>query len=100
MEAKSGYRPPRFDGYQEYRYMTVGEAQKLHSGTSVMFLDRKGNVRDCRVSGRPKTWVTRPCHVKVPIKYGMYETAYAESYGDSLDDPVELPSGKNIIVFV
>ncbi len=100
MQAKSGYHPPRFDGYQEYRYMDVSEAQNLKPGDTLTFLDRNGDVRECRVSGRPKTWVTRPGHVKVPIKYGIYENAYAESYGDSLDDPVELPSGKNIIVFV
>ena len=100
MQAKSGYHPPRFDGYLEYRAMTVDEAQNLPSGTSIMFLDRNGDVRDCRVSGKPKTWKTRPGHVRVPIKYGMYENTYAESYGESQLDPVMLPSGKPIIVFV
>lgn len=33
-------------------------------------------VRKFRVSGKPKTWKTRPGDVKVPIKYGLYENAY------------------------
>jgi hypothetical protein len=100
MQAKSGYYPPRFDGYQEYRFMIVGEAQNLRPGYVLTFLDRFGDVRECRVSGKPKTWKTRPGHVRVPIKYGMYENSYAESYGESQSDPVMLPTGQPIIVFV
>lgn len=33
-------------------------------------------VREFRVSGKPKTWKTRPNDVKVPIKYGLYDSAY------------------------
>ncbi len=69
--------------------MNAVEAMLLKPGAQLQFLDPQGNVRDCRVSGRPKTWKTRPGHVRVPIKYGMYESSYAESYGEP-GDPVML----------
>ena len=39
-------------------------------------------VREFRVSGRPKTWKTRPDHVKVPVKYGLYDNAYIGTVDD------------------
>jgi len=97
MLAKSGYKPPRFEGTITVRAMTAKEAQALCYGETLMFLDPQGNVRECRVSGKPKTWKTRPGHVKVPIKYGMYENAYGESYGEP-GDAVTLPTGQPIVV--
>lgn len=72
----------------EYRYMTATEAQRLHSGQRVPALSRLGKIVGIKVNGKPKTWKTRPGHVKVPFKYGLYEHGCAESYG-SLGDPCE-----------
>ena len=33
-------------------------------------------VTRCRVTGQPKTWKTRSDEVKVPVKFGMYESTY------------------------
>ena len=77
---KSGYSRPTFEGEAKFRPMTVDEAKSLRHGDHVEFMDKNGDVRDCRVNGKPKTWKTRPTHVKVPMKYGMYECFYAENY--------------------
>lgn len=84
-----GYDRRRTPGTSRFRLMTVREAQLLRVGERVPFLSNDGKARDVTVNGKPKTWKTRPAHVKVPLKYGMYEYAYAESYGDHLDAPVE-----------
>ena len=97
IKAKSGYHPPRFVGVIEFRAITAQEAQNLSLGNQLHFLDPQGNIRECRVSGKPKTWKTRLGHVRVPIKYGMYENSYAESYGN-LDDPVMLPTGQPVLI--
>lgn len=48
----------------------------------------EGNkVREFRVSGKPKTWKTRPNDVKVPIKYGLYDNAYLGTVDDC--EPLE-----------
>lgn len=44
-------------------------------------------VREFRVSGKPKTWKTRPNDVKVPVKYGLYENAYLGTVDDC--EPLE-----------
>ena len=97
MKVKSGYSQPRFDGTINVRPMVAREAQALRYGETLMFLDQNGNVRECRVSGAPKLWKTRPGHVRVPIKYGFYESSYAEAYGEP-GDTVTVGSGQPIVV--
>ena len=97
IKAKCGYSSPRFEGEKTFRPMVAIEAQSLRYGQTLQFLDVNGNVRECRVSGNPKLWKTRPNHVRVPIKYGMYENSYAESYG-AKGDPVTVGTGNPIIV--
>jgi hypothetical protein len=83
-----GYSRSKVAPTSTYRRMTVAEAKTLCPGSEHPFHARDGTVRRCRVSGAPKTWKTRPAHVRVPITYGMYESGYAESYKESESDPV------------
>lgn len=66
-----------------YRRMTVRELKQLSCGDHVPFLTINHDVRELKINGTPKTWITRPGHVKVLIKYGLYEYGYAEHYGGS-----------------
>jgi len=34
------------------------------------------NPKNWRASGKCKTWVTRPEEFKLPIKFGLYKSAY------------------------
>lgn len=37
----------------------------------------EGNkIREMRVTGKVKTWKTRPEDFKIPVKYGLYQSAY------------------------
>ncbi len=99
MKVKSGYNPPRFAGELDVRPMSAQEAMRLKYGDQLMFLDQHNHIRECRISGNPKTWKTRPGHVRIPIKYGMYENSYAESYGE-LSDTVTVGTGKPIVVLI
>lgn len=56
------------------------QAESLSHGQYVYFLDKSGNrALYCRVSGKLKTWKTRPSEWKLPVKYGLYENAYIGS---------------------
>ena len=99
MKVTSGYKPVRFSGELNVRPMSAQEAQRLSYSDRLMFLDTPTTVRECRVTGKPKTWKTRPGHVRVPIKYGMYESSYADSYG-GLSDTVTVGNGKAIVVLI
>ena len=96
-----GYDRRKHPATATFRRMTVYEAKRLNVGDRVPFQsqnererlrahDAAGTFRECRVSGRPKTWKTRPGHVRVPIKYGMYENGYAEAYGETEGESVSL----------
>lgn len=57
--------------------ITKEQAEKLTHGDLLYFLDKDGKrVLRCRVSGKIKTWKTRPNDWKIPVKYGLYENAY------------------------
>lgn len=38
--------------------------------------DSKGNPVKCRVSGRLKTWKTRPDDFRLPVKWGLNKSFY------------------------
>jgi hypothetical protein len=106
MKLCCGYKIGRFEGTIDARLMVASEAQKLQRGDRIMFvsqgggvLRQGGGVLQCRVSGKPKTWKTRPGHVRVPVKYGLYENSYVESYG-GLDDAVTVGCGLPVVVEV
>lgn len=89
--------------------ITIEECKNLKHGQLLYFvqmyetvdtyLDDKGRiravskpvsgnkVRHFRVSGKVKTWKTRPNDVKVPIKYGLYCSAYVGTIDDC--EPLE-----------
>lgn len=39
----------------------------------------KENITECRVSGKVKTWKTRPNDFSFPVKHGMYENHYVDN---------------------
>ena len=75
-----GYK--KDEGLKYLRRMFAFEAKHLKHGQEVFILDHIKLWRRARVTGKVKTWKTRPHHVKVPMKYGMYEPFYIEYYGD------------------
>ena len=59
--------------------ITLQEAKELQHGVTVHHVsatNADGTPQRFRVSGKPKTWKTRPNEVKVPVKRGMYENGY------------------------
>lgn len=69
-----GYAPARVRTPKpmiEVRVMTYAEA--LAAPSHIDFVSVNGELRHCKVNGRPKTWKTRPADLELPIKYGMYE---------------------------
>ncbi len=55
------------------RRLTLAEVKALGCGDHCKFVDLKGQLRELKINGAPKTWKTRPDEVSVPVKYGMYE---------------------------
>ena len=61
--------------------MTLREAKALLYGDRLHHKTAKnadGTPQRFRVSGKPKTWKTRPNEVRVPCKRGMYENGYID----------------------
>jgi len=85
----SGKRNPTYsryggrEGSAEFRPMTLEEAKMLTYGDHIWFLDTKGSARRVKVNGRPQLWKRSPGKVRVPVKYGMYETGqfYEHDFG-------------------
>ncbi len=48
--------------YQRFTHATIKNADK--------------SPARCRVSGKCKTWVTRPNEFKLPVKHGLYDNFY------------------------
>ncbi len=93
----SGYSKPHFEGEKKFRIMRAGEAMRLIPGSRIPFLAPSGACLTLTINGEPKVWKTRPGHVRVPVKYGMYEFGYAESYTASQLDPLS-DSGAILLV--
>lgn len=104
------------DGYDRHknprmltvRYATLADARKLTRGNTFLFHAMDGTARKCRVTGQPKTWKTRPNDLRIPCKYGMYESHYVEFKDGEMtgsstrmlmevieDDPVEMHRSDN-----
>lgn len=64
--------------------ITKEDALAAYHGKEFYFLN-KGKVARCRVSGKVKTWKTRPLDWKIPVKYGLYENAYIGTTFDAED---------------
>ena len=59
--------------------ITLEQAKSLDYGDVLYHTIHKnadGTPQRWRVSGKPKTWKTRPDEVKVPVKHGLYNNDY------------------------
>jgi len=59
--------------------MTLAEVKALAVGDVICYygaFNSDGTCQRWHVNGAVQTWVTRPDHVKVPIKHGMYSYSY------------------------
>ncbi len=59
--------------------ITLLQAKTLTYGDMLHHVKNKnadGTPQRWRVNGKPKTWVTRPGEVRVPIKHGLYDFDY------------------------
>jgi len=66
--------------------ITKEQALTLHHAQRLYFLDKTATrVLECRVSGKVKTWKTRPNDWYVPVKYGLYENAYIGTTSNAED---------------
>lgn len=71
------------EGSAEFRPMTLEEAKMLNYGDHIWFLSTDGSARRVKVNGRPQLWKRSPGKIRVPVKYGMYETGqfYEHDFG-------------------
>jgi len=63
--------------------VSLRDAKRLRSGTTLYhkrYKNADGSAERWRVSGKPKTWKTRPKEVQVPIKHGLYDYSYLTHY--------------------
>ena len=73
--------------------ITLAQAKTLKYGDILYHRTNRnadGSAQRWKVNGRPKTWVTRPNQVRVPLKHGLYTYDYlTESDLElvSLDEP-------------
>lgn len=59
--------------------MTPAETLKLTYGRHVYsdaYQNADGSPQVWKITGKPKTWKTRPNEFKIPIKRGLYEYGY------------------------
>lgn len=77
MKMQPGNTVLKKQGTKEFHYMTYDEALKLRYGDRVFCEGIKGYI-NVKINGAVKTWKTRPQDLRIPLKYGMYEYAYAE----------------------
>lgn len=61
-----------------FRRLTCDEMKQLSYGDHIDFISRQGMIKTVKVNGNPQTWKRNPNHVKVPVKYGLYEYSYSE----------------------
>ncbi len=87
--SREGQRNPTYkryggrEGSAEFRPMTLEEAKMLNYGDHIWFLANDGSARRIKVNGRPQLWKRSPHKIRVPVKYGMYETGqfYEHDFG-------------------
>lgn len=59
--------------------VSIKDAKKLKHGQTIYhktMTNADGTPMRARVTGKVKTWKTRPQEVQVPLKHGMYDTGY------------------------
>jgi hypothetical protein len=82
MIVDSHYAGAKEKDRKDVRYMTREEARQLRDGSHVLVLSQHGRWANARVNGEPKTWKRDPLHVRVSLKYGMYEYWQVEFTSD------------------
>lgn len=67
--------------------LTLERAKRLRYGQTLyhrIYRNADGSPQRWRVNGKPRTWVTRPDEVVIPVKRGLYEYAHVNEH--DLDD--------------
>lgn len=62
-------------------HVTKAQAMNLRHGDLLHHVkqrNRDGTPLRVRVSGKCKTWVTRPAEWRLPVKHGLYESGYVD----------------------
>jgi hypothetical protein len=93
---RDGYSRSKNPPTLTFRPMSPEEAKTARG--EIYFTGDFKTFRRCRVNGAAKTWKTRP-DVELPIKYGMYECARAESASTGGRE-MRLPNGGILLVEV
>jgi hypothetical protein len=52
--------------------MPFNEVRSLHSGSTILVLDKNGNYRKVRITS-VKLWKTKSMNCEIHCKYGLYE---------------------------
>ena len=74
---ESEWELPKYGGKQgkgKFRPLRADEVLAKSYGAEFWYRTDRGDVVRVRVSGKPKTWKTRPGVFEVPVKYGMWES--------------------------
>lgn len=61
--------------------LTLEQAKALSHGQVLYhpeYRNADGSPQRWRVSGKPKTWKTRPAEIRVPIMHGLYDHDYLD----------------------
>lgn len=75
---RDGYDRRKNPQWFKVRPLTFEETLILKRRDELLFHANDGTARRCRVTGQVKMWKTRPNDLRVPVKYGMFESAYCE----------------------
>ena len=89
--------PP--NGITKDQAMSLTYGTELHYGECTRVVGPRGGVTEhserWRVNGKCRTWVTRPNEFTVPIKHGLYRSAYLmESNADKFHVAADCPLNK------
>ncbi len=62
----------------------ITKEQAIELRGELYFFSQQGRISRCRVSGKCRTWKTRPEDFMLPIKYGLYESHYVLNLSESV----------------
>lgn len=79
LHLESGYSRPEWTGTKAFRRVVVAELLKGPIQQEWPVLTASGKVVRARVSGQLKRWKRSPGRIRLPLKYGMYESFAVET---------------------